>query len=118
MPAIWNSYSKSDIAQAAHDHAGVVLAHEVLEQAREALDLHIGVMAKHFIGDIQAFFEREERTFVAAVGDADHQSVEQPGCATYQILVAAGQRIERTWINGYNHCGSLGESPCKNAHYA
>jgi hypothetical protein len=25
--------------------------------------------------------------------------------------VAAGERIESSWINGYNHCGSLENAP-------
>jgi hypothetical protein len=32
--------------------------------------------------------------------------------------MAAGERIEGSWINGYNHCGSLAEYGFQNAHYA
>jgi hypothetical protein len=65
-------------AQAAHDHARIVLAHEILEQAGKALDLHVRIVAQHFVGDFQAFVEREEGTLVLAVGDADDQPSNRP----------------------------------------
>ena len=101
-----------------HDARVIVLAHEILQQAGKTFNLHVRIMAQHFVGDFQALVEREEGLLVLAVGYADHQAVEQARCTAHQVLMATRERIESTWINGYNHCGSLGESPCKNAHYA
>jgi hypothetical protein len=64
-------------------------------------------VAQHFIGNFQAFIQREERLLVLAVGHADDERVEQARCAAHQVLVTTGQRIESSRINSYYHCGSL-----------
>src|SRR5690242_18912334 len=68
-------------------------------------------MAQHLVRDLQALLEREERLLVLAVGDTDDERVEEARCTADQILMAAGERIEGTWINGYYHCRSHEERP-------
>src|SRR5512134_2404473 len=45
----------ADGAQAAHDHARTLLAHEILQQAAEAGDLDVRIVAEHFARDRDAF---------------------------------------------------------------
>jgi len=90
-------------AQAAHDDGGVLFAHKVLQQARKAPDLHVGVVAQDFFGDFHALVDGEEGFFVAAVRDADDDLVEQACGTAYQIFVAPGERVESARVDGSDH---------------
>ncbi|MNT77735.1 hypothetical protein D3C72_2168800 [compost metagenome] len=95
-----------DGAQAPDDHAAILLAHEIFQQARKALDFDVGVMAQHLLGDFDPFLHRKERLFGLAVGHAHDDVIKQAGSATHQVFVTAGQGVERSGIGCSNHANS------------
>ncbi|MDT4835190.1 hypothetical protein FQZ97_688460 [compost metagenome] len=94
-------------AQAAHDDAAALVAHEVLEQAAEALHFHVGVVAQHLSRDFHALFDGEKGLLVAANGDPNHDFVEKRGCTADQVFVASGQRVESAGIYSGDHASSV-----------
>ncbi len=47
------------------------------------------------MSDVETLFQREKRLLVAAVGNADHQRVEDARRAPHEVFVTACERIER-----------------------
>src|SRR5882724_8136612 len=90
-------------AQPAHDHTSPLLAHEVLQQSAKTRNLDVRIVTQHLARDGNALIHRKEGSFVAAVGNTDHQLGEHARRAPHEILVAARERIERSWIDGDHH---------------
>src|ERR1700710_1418122 len=67
-------------------------------------------MAQHLMRYIQPFLQTEKRLLVAAIGDSQHQRIENTRCTSHEVFVTARERVERSGINGYNH----GASPLLN----
>jgi hypothetical protein len=100
MPAIWNSYSKSDTARRPRRMMEAFCAHEIHQQAVEALDFDVGKIDKNPARDIHALGEVEQGLLLAALGDRDDDLLKQARGAPHQILVSARQRIEGPGIHG------------------
>jgi hypothetical protein len=60
-------------------------------------------VTKHFVSDVEAFFERKEWLLIAAVGDADDQRIENARRPPNEIFVTARQRVERARVHGDYH---------------
>src|SRR5690606_24758849 len=92
--------------QAPDNNAAILLAYKILEQAGEAFDFNVGVMAKHFLGNFDTLIDSEERLFGMAVGDSHDDMVKQAGCATHQVFVATCKGVECSGIDCSNHANS------------
>ena len=89
--------------QSPHDDAPVLFTHEILQQPGETADADIRVMAQDFARNFDALVDREEGFLGAAVRNADDHTVKQAGGTPHQILVATGEGIERSGIDGSDH---------------
>src|SRR5690606_10177237 len=88
-------------AQAAQDHARALLLEELHQQAVEAGDFDIGKGGDRRARDVDPLVEREDRILAAAARDRDDDAVEQHRRASYEVVVAAGERVERARVNRY-----------------
>src|ERR1700709_1890452 len=52
-------------AQPTHNHARVVLAHEILQKALKTHYLHVRIMTEHFVRYVQPLLQAEKRLLVA-----------------------------------------------------
>ncbi len=71
---------------------------------------HLGQVAQHFFGELDALVEREQASRLRIRGDSDDDLIEQPHAAANDVLVAASDRIERAGIHGadfHGDCASL-----------
>ena len=90
-------------AQSAHDDAPVLFTHEILQQPGETAHADVRIVTQDFARDLDAFLDGKEGLLSAAVRNADHHPVKQTGGTTHQILVSAGEGIERSRIDGSDH---------------
>src|SRR5689334_2316982 len=60
-------------------------------------------MPEHIVRDIEPLLQREKRLLRAAVRDADDELIENARCAPDDVVMPAGERVERTRIHGDNH---------------
>ena len=90
-----------DGAQAADDRLEAVRAGELDGEPRVARDRDLGQVAQHFAA--RARRARRARTAAPSCGfdgDRDDDAVEQAHATAHQILVPAGDRVERAGIHG------------------
>ena len=92
-------HQSADRAQTAYDDLAADADHEVAQQAAECNHLDVGMLAGQFLGDVEALFDGEHRALVVAGSHRHDQSLEQPTCATHEVLVAECHRIERAGID-------------------
>jgi hypothetical protein len=96
-----------DRPQAAQDHLAGILLHELRQQPAEARHLHVLVRLQHFLGELHALVEREERPLRLAVGDAHDHLVEELRCPLDEVLVPVGDRVEGARIDGADGHGVI-----------
>jgi hypothetical protein len=105
-----------DRAQAAQHHARILRAHELGQQPGEAHHAHVLDVGEHLARHLDALLQREEGALGAAVGDAEHERVEQAARAPHQVFVAARKRVKRSRINRFDHVrpiATIGSSPAR-----
>ena len=87
MPAIWNSYSKSDTARSPRRMTWPLLMQEIHQKIVEPDDLDVRVGCQYLLRQFNALLEREERPLRAALRDADDDTIEEIRCPAHEILV-------------------------------
>ena len=93
-------------AQPAQDRAPSLVVHERHQQRREAGDRGVGQVGQHLARHLDPLVEREHRALGLGGRDADDDAVEQPGRAPHEILVAAGEGVERAGVDDGQHGAS------------
>ena len=112
MPAIWNSYSKSETARrprmitlAPTDSAKCISS---VSKARTSMRFGVAVfeMGDLVAHDLDPLVGREERPLAVIAGDADHQPVDELGRAQDDVGMAVGDRVEGAGIDPDARLGS------------
>ena len=104
MPAIWNSYSKSETARRPRRITRAPCARtNSMSSVEKPTTSTLAIRREHLARHRDALVGREERLLGLAVGDADDDPVEQLRRAPHQVLVAARDRIERSGIDDLDH---------------
>ena len=80
-----------------------MLAHEIGEQAGESDDLEVLHVGEHLARHVDALLQGEKGALRGAFRDGEDQRVEEGARAAHQLLVAAGERIERSGVDRLDH---------------
>ena len=86
-------------AQAAHHDARAALLHELHQQARKPHDFDVLQVFQHLARHFDALVQREERLLRLAVGNREHDAIEQPRRAPREVFMAQRDRIECPRVN-------------------
>ena len=87
-------------AQAAHHDLHTELAREIHREAGVTHDLDTRNVAQHLARQLDPLFERKHRRLVRVRGDRDDHAFEHAGGTAHQVLVAVGDWIEGSGIDG------------------
>ncbi|KAF5288608.1 hypothetical protein FQR65_LT20932 [Abscondita terminalis] len=91
-----------DRAQATHHGLAAARDHEVAQQAAKAFHLDVGIDGYGLAHHLHALFEVEQGLLVVARRHGHDHMAEELGGAAHHVLVAQGDRIEGSGIDG-NH---------------
>eukprot|EP01034_Spumella_vulgaris_P030176 gene30176-37344_t len=85
--------------------------HKVAQQAREALDLHLRVLARGLADHLDALFQAEQGFFVVPCGHSHDDLAKQLGGSAHHVFMAQGDGVKGSGVNGEDVVGHGGLSP-------